>query len=153
MLNYPENHPRAPFDSQEYLYFAIKWTPRAIVAGLAAYYSLGIAYERGYMAAIDRVAIRTLRHWMGYAGIGAFMPTFQWYSAWSVRMVAALSAGVLYDMIEKVVRAVFARFSLSIPSEEILIPAPLYRSPFSHPPIPHLNSDKHSPKPKKLNLN
>ena len=142
MLNYPENHPRAPFDSQEYLYFAIKWTPRAIVAGLAAYYSLGIAYERGYMAAIDRVAIRTLRHWMGYAGVGAFMPTFQWYSAWSVRMVAALGAGILYDMIEKVVRAVFARFPISTPKEEVLIPAPLHRHPLSHSPSPRSNPDK-----------
>lgn len=62
--------------------FLMTWTPRVIVAAIAGYYSLGIAYEMGIMAAIDQVAISVLKDSVGYAGLGAVMPTFQWYSAW-----------------------------------------------------------------------
>lgn len=96
---------------QDLLQFALKWTPRTIVAGFAGYYSLGVAYEMGIMAAIDRIAIRILRHFMGYAGIGAFMPTFQWYSAWGVRVASALGAGILYDLTERIIRLAMTRFS------------------------------------------
>lgn len=98
--------PRTGFSQT--LHFAIKWTPRAIVAGVAGYYSLGIAYEKGIMAAIDRAAIYILRRTVGYAGIGALMPTFQWYSAWAVRVVAALSAGIVYDLAERAACAAYA---------------------------------------------
>lgn len=82
----------------------LTWTPRVIVAVIAGYYSLGIAYDTGLMAEIDKIAIQILKHWVGYAGIGALMPTFQWYSALAVRMVAATVAGLLYDLIERLVR-------------------------------------------------
>ncbi len=84
--------------------FLVKWTPRLLVATLTGYYSLGIAYEYGIMASIDKVAIRVLKNWVGYAGLGAAMPTFQWYAAWAVRMSAAASAGIGYDLGEKFVR-------------------------------------------------
>lgn len=84
-----------------------RWAPRAIVAGFVGYYSLGFAYERGVMAAIDRVAIPILLQTLGYAGIGAFMPTFQWYSALTVRLIAALAAGILYDLAERVVLFIY----------------------------------------------
>ena len=94
-------------DSTTWIQFAITWTPRAIVSGLAGYYCLGIAYGIGIMAKIDGVAIPILRSSVGYAGIGAFMPTFQWYSAWAVRIVASIAAGILYDLIERIVRAAY----------------------------------------------
>ncbi len=84
-------------------HFALRWTPRLIVMGFVGYYSLGVAYEKGIMAAIDRVAIRILRHYVGYAGLGALMPTFQWYAAWSVRALAVIGAGLLYDLIERII--------------------------------------------------
>ena len=83
------------------------WTPRILVAGVAGYYGLGVAYEVGIMAAIDRVAISILRDSVGYAGIGAAMPTFQWYSAWAVRSVAAAGAGLIYDLLERLTIFVF----------------------------------------------
>jgi hypothetical protein len=86
-----------------FLNITFRWTPRAGVAFYAGYYSLGFAYEKGVMAAIDRIAIPILLRAFGYAGIGAFMPTFQWYSALSVRLVAALAAGILYDLAERIV--------------------------------------------------
>lgn len=87
----------------DFAQFLLRWTPRTIIAGFAGYYSLGMAYDRGLMAAIDRVAIQVFRHFLGYAGMGAIMPTFQWYSAWGVRIVAALAAGLLYDLTERMV--------------------------------------------------
>ncbi len=82
---------------------ALHWTPRTCVAGAAGFYSLGLAYEKGVMAAIDRIAIQLLRHHVGYIGLGAIMPTFQWYSAWGVRLTAALMAGITYDIAERTI--------------------------------------------------
>lgn len=94
----------------------LKWTPRTIIGGFAGYYSLGMAYDYGIMSAIDRLAIRILRHSVGYAGIGALMPTIQWYAAWGVRMTAALVATIIYDLIERIIRYVFSAFHT--PSQE-----------------------------------
>ncbi len=87
--------------------FLMKWTPRVLVAAIAGYYSLGIAYDLGIMASIDRVAINILKDWVGYAGLGATMPTFQWYSAWAVRTVAAAGAGLIYDLSERLVLFIY----------------------------------------------
>jgi hypothetical protein len=113
MVNQLRSDVSPSLDFSELFQFALKWTPRAIVAGLAGYYCLGFAYEIGLMARIDALAIRILRSSLGYVGVGAFMPTFQWYSAWGVRIVAALGAGLLYDLSEKVVRAVYSELTSS----------------------------------------
>ncbi|MBA3721987.1 MAG: hypothetical protein H0W88_06265 [Parachlamydiaceae bacterium] len=91
--------------------FIYKWTPRAIAGGLAGYYSLGIMYKTGGMAAIDRAAIQVFLKVFGYAGIGAFMPTFQWYAAWSVRICAAVAAGMLFDLCKRLFYVVHNFFS------------------------------------------
>lgn len=119
----------SPLDSPELLHFALKWTPRMIVVGLAGYYSLGFAYDQGIMAAIDRQAIRILRHSMGYVGVGAFMPTFQWYSAWGVRITAAMGAALIYDLVEKITRSIFALFPAHFAEEAPLTPVPFDVSP------------------------
>lgn len=85
-------------------HFALKWTPRIIFVGIGGYYSLGVAYQFGIMAAIDKVAIKVLKHWVGYAGIGAVMPTFQSRAAWVVRGVSAAGAGLIYDSTERIVK-------------------------------------------------
>ncbi len=90
------------FSSQASQFF-FKWGPRVLVAAIAGYYSSGIAYEWGIMASIDKIAIPILKNSVGYAGIGAVMPTFQWYSAWGVRTVSAAAAGLLYDLGERLV--------------------------------------------------
>ncbi len=87
--------------------FFVKWTPRAIVMLTAGYYGLGIAYELGLMAAIDQVAMQILKHLFGYVGIGAMMPTVQWYSAWGVRIALAIAAGLLYDLAERLAQYVY----------------------------------------------
>jgi len=81
--------------------FAVKWTPRFLAIGVGGYYGLGLAYEFGLMAVIDRVAMVIIKSLAGTAGLGAFMPVFQWYSSIGVRVVAALSAGILYDLTER----------------------------------------------------
>lgn len=112
---------------QEWFHFALKWTPRTIVACLSGYYSLGVAYEMGIMAAIDRIAIRILRHSLGYMGMAAMMPTFQWYSAWAVRISAAIAAGFIYDLIERVFKIAFASFfKPNEASSQLFQPAPFY---------------------------
>lgn len=83
--------------------FFIKWTPRALAMTAGGYYGLGIAYEWGFLALIDQVAIRILKGLFGYVGVGAMMPTVQWYSAWAVRVIFGLTCGVVYDSIEKCV--------------------------------------------------
>lgn len=99
-------------DFSELFRFALKWTPRSAVAGLAGYYCLGIAYNTGIMAAIDRLTMHILRPSMGYMGMAIFMPTFQWYSAWGVRVVSAIVSGFLYDLAEKTVCIAFRTISL-----------------------------------------
>jgi hypothetical protein len=89
--------------------FLVKWTPRAIAVGLGAYYGLGVAYGIGLMALIDKVAILILKRWVGYVGVGAAMPTFQWYASIIVRGGMALIAGALYDGGERLVRYFYAR--------------------------------------------
>ena len=84
--------------------FLIKWTPRSLAVAVGGYYGLGIAYEMGLMALIDRMMIQALKHLFGYAGIGAIMPSAQWYAAWGARLVIGLGAGVLYDLGEKCAR-------------------------------------------------
>lgn len=83
--------------------FLVKWTPRAAAVLIGSYYGLGIAYDLGLMALIDKVAIQILKHWVGYAGVGALMPTVQWYSALSVRIVLGVGAGFLYDLAAKTI--------------------------------------------------
>ena len=95
--------PSSPF--KKALLFTLKWPPRVCIAAVGGYYSLGVAYEYGIMAAIDKLAIRFLKHWVGSTGIGALMPTAQWYAAWGVRGIAALGAGKLYDLAERIVLA------------------------------------------------
>ena len=105
--------------------FTIKWAPRAIVAGLAGFYSLGFAYDIGLMASIDKVAIKILKHWFGYTGVGAFMPTIQWYAAWAVRFSFGLIGGLLYDLCERIIKFIYFKltsknlevkpFTLSLP--------------------------------------
>lgn len=95
--------------SEEYSFFnfsnlankAVKWGPQIIICGLAGYYSLGWAYKVGLMAAIDRIVIPILIDYfnVGYIALGALMPTIQWYSAWTVRITAALIADAIYELI------------------------------------------------------
>ncbi len=104
-------HNQSPFFSfGDLSRLIIHWTPRTCVAGAAGFYSLGIAYEKGLMAAIDRIAIQVLRHHVGYMGLGAIMPTFQWYSAWGVRLTAALLAGLAYDVTERIALYIIRNF-------------------------------------------
>ncbi|MGB7978146.1 MAG: hypothetical protein WCF19_03170 [Chlamydiales bacterium] len=83
--------------------FLKQWTPRLIAVAIGGYYGLGVAYDLGLMALIDKVAICVIKHYFGYGGIGALMPTVQWYSAWAARFAIGLTAGVLYDLIERCV--------------------------------------------------
>lgn len=87
--------------SEKITTFLIKWTPRAVVVLVAGYYGLGIAYEYGLMALVDKVSMQGLKYFFGYAGIGALMPTAQWYSAMGVRVMIGCSVGVVYDLAEK----------------------------------------------------
>jgi hypothetical protein len=90
--------PSFHFNTEETKQILFKWTPRAIVIGVGAYYGLGIAYEIGLMAAIDKIAIGILKKSVGYAGIGALMPTVQWYSSLAVRFGMAAVASLSYDL-------------------------------------------------------
>lgn len=91
--------------------FLITWTPRAIAAAVGGYYGLGIAHELGLMAMIDQIAIQVIKHFFSYAGIGALMPTVQWYSAWAVRIVIGLATGFLYDLAEKCAKYCYFRIT------------------------------------------
>ncbi len=120
------------FSSQASEFF-FKWGPRVLVAAIAGYYSLGIAYEWGIMASIDKIAIPILKNSVGYAGIGAVMPTFQWYSAWGVRTVSAFGAGLLYDVGERIV--LYAYHSLQ---------DKIYGPPFTSTSNAHTSSHSHT---------
>ncbi len=85
--------------------FIGKWGPRTIAVAVGGYYGLGVAYELGVMALIDQVAIQVIKNVLGYAGIGALMPTVQWYSAWAARIAFGAALGVAYDLTEKGVKA------------------------------------------------
>lgn len=76
-----------------------------MVIGFAGYYGLGLAYQWGLMALIDKVAIAILSNTTGTAGVGVFMPVFQWYAAWGVRFAYALGAELIYERVERVARA------------------------------------------------
>lgn len=95
-------------NSEKVAEFVVKWTPRAIAVAIGGYYGLGIAYEMGLMALVDQVAIQVIKHFVGYAGVGALMPTAQWYSAWAARIAIGLVAGLLYDLTEKGIKACWA---------------------------------------------
>jgi hypothetical protein len=87
---------------------AIKWTPRVIVAGFAGYYSLGYAYEMGFMHQIDLLAIAVIKRQAGgRVAIGALMPIFQPYAAWGVRLVAAGVASLTYSLVEYTVLRIY----------------------------------------------
>jgi hypothetical protein len=87
--------------SNSTLSFLATWTPRTAVAIVGGYYGLGFAYEMGWMAAIDQLAIPILKSMAGYFGVGLIMPTFQWYAAWAVRITLGLCAGLVYDLTER----------------------------------------------------
>lgn len=92
-------------NGEEIVTFALKWTPRAIAVAIGGYYGLGMAYEFGLLALVDQLAIQAIKHLAGYAGVGALMPTVQWYSAWGLRIVLGLVTGLVYDFIETKVKA------------------------------------------------
>lgn len=50
------------------------------------------------MAAIDKIAIGILKKSVGYVGIGALMPTVQWYSSIGVRITMAAAGSLAYDL-------------------------------------------------------
>ncbi|MBX7067140.1 MAG: hypothetical protein K1X28_07910 [Parachlamydiales bacterium] len=91
--------------------FLLKWTPRAVAVAIGGYYGLGIAYEMGLMAAIDQFAIQVIKNFGGYVGIGALMPTVQWYSAWAVRIVMGIASGILYDLAERAVQCFYLQIT------------------------------------------
>lgn len=103
------------YDPYNWLPFTCKWTMRAGVGGFCGFYSLGFCYEYGVMAKIDAIAISVILPSIGYAGLGAFMPGFQWYSAWAVRVVAGLLGALIYDLTERACMAAFRYFFASIP--------------------------------------
>ena len=74
-------------------------TVGSFVGGL---YGLGFCYKLGVMARIDQIAMPILINWFGYAGLGAIMPTFQWYSAAAVRFCCAAVAGAVCLLIQKI---------------------------------------------------
>lgn len=100
----PNPTPAKPAVEQSITSFLIKWTPRAIVAGIAGYYVLGFAYELGLMATVDRVAYQALKHFFGRAGAGAIMPSAHWYSAWAIRISAGVVVGGVYDLSERALK-------------------------------------------------
>lgn len=83
--------------------FIIKWPPRLIVVTYVGYYSLGYAYRKGIMTRIDIIAIPILYKYSSTAGLGVTMPIFQKYSAWTVRTVTGITAGLIYDLIARIV--------------------------------------------------
>lgn len=89
--------------------FLLTWTPRAIAVGVGGYYGLGLAYSSGLMAAIDKLAIPIIQHQLGYIGLGAIMPTFQWYAAWSARITFGALFALLYNIIERIILAIAER--------------------------------------------
>lgn len=92
------------FDFKEFAFKAARFTPRLLIAGVTAYYILGYAYTEGWMAAIDKIAMKIMQHYkMGYSAIGALMPTIQWYAAWGVRITAGALAGLAYDLMERII--------------------------------------------------
>jgi hypothetical protein len=95
--------------------FLTKWTPRAAAVAIGGYYGLGIAYDLGLLALIDQIAIQVLKTSFGYVGIGAIMPSFQWYAGWAVRIGIGLGVGLLYDLAEKCILASWAHFSENQP--------------------------------------
>jgi hypothetical protein len=103
MITSTQTAPQTPEAFQDQaVQFLLTWTPRLLVVAFAGYYGLGFAYEMGIMAEIDKIAIPIIKSWVGYAGLGAAMPTFQWYSAWGVRMAIAACAGIVYDLSERI---------------------------------------------------
>ena len=112
--------PLPPPVSEQVSDFFIKWTPRAIAVAVGGYYGLGIAYELGLMALIDKIAIQIIGHFLGYAGIGALMPTVQWYSAWGVRIGIGLGAGLLYDLAERSAHCFYLWFTSPEQGPEIV---------------------------------
>lgn len=92
--------------------FFVDWTPTAIAAFVGGYYGLGIAYEWGLMAEIDKIAIQIIKHFFGYAGIGALMPTVQWYCAWGVRIVIAIVVGLLYEVTERIAKFCYKKMAV-----------------------------------------
>lgn len=111
-----QNH----FSAENVKQFVYTWGPRTIAAAIGGYYCLGIAYKIGLMAAIDKIAIPILVHSVGYAGLGAIMPLFQWYTAVGIRIVSAVLAAALYDLIKAVCKCAIERLSTLKPLKAVL---------------------------------
>jgi hypothetical protein len=92
--------------------FLVKWTPRAVAVAIGGYYGLGIGYDLGLLAIIDKIAIQVLKHLVGYAGVGAYMPTVQVYAAWGIRVTVGLGAGLIYDVCERGAISCYRKASL-----------------------------------------
>jgi len=86
--------------------------------GLVGYAALGYAYELGLMAEIDKIAIPIIKSYVGYMGLGAAMPVFQWYAAWAVRISAALTAEALFELAILVVRSAYRFLHACFVAEE-----------------------------------
>jgi|GEM_PF-4099523 len=105
----PVKNPFHSFETDKVRHFLLTWTPRAIVVGFGAYYGLGIAYATGLMAAIDKIAIVILKNSVGYAGIGALMPTVQWYTNLGARIAIGAGAAVTYDLTFKTIHFTYTK--------------------------------------------
>ena len=86
-----------------------KWAPRLIAATVFGYYGLGYAYEFGLMHRIDLIAMAVLKHFSGRAGMGTFMPIFQPYAAYGVRITSGFCGACMIDLFEKLVVSVYQK--------------------------------------------
>lgn len=77
--------------------FAVIYGPRLIILGLVGYASLGFCYHIGLIGYITELAIPIIKNQVGYIGLGAVMPTFQWYLAWGVRVVSVILAECILE--------------------------------------------------------
>jgi len=89
---------------------AVVWSIEGVVGFVGGYYALGLAYDRGLMAEIEKISRRILKPKVGILGLGVAMARVQWYAACVIQVTASIICMALFRLAVKILKYVYEEF-------------------------------------------
>lgn len=85
------------------------WTPRVFTVFIVSHTALGWTYRTGLIQRVDGVVVTIIDRWGGVIALGVAMPIYEKHRVTLIKMIVGLTAGLLYDRLEHLVRLIYTR--------------------------------------------
>ncbi len=99
-----------PYSTPPYAFFyqaadsIVYWGPRVICALAVSYSAYPIAYDLGFIQAIDTIALNILKNIFGYVDYATFLHSIDICAAFALRVSGAIAGIMTYDLMAKIVQ-------------------------------------------------